>query len=324
MTTTRTFANPAHPTTVAEGDGRLRRPAVLRSIQLGELTLTYVPDGGVGLKPRGWLPDGTDEDWDAHADHLDGSGNLPAGIGGLLVEHGSRALLIDTGIGPIAAPDDPDQPLIGAIRGGALLDNLARLGRTPDRIEAVAFTHLHIDHIGWASHRAPGNGATAFPAAEYLVAEQEWEHRRLAIDDFVTDEMLAVMAPQVRTIANGQEIFPGVRAIVTPGHTAGHTAFSITSGGRRLLAFGDALHSPLQVRYPHWSAGNDHDRAVSAQARRRLVDELADTGDLAFGIHFADVVFGTVARDPDGATRWVPLPNPRDDAMPCPAIESVP
>nr|CTQ98411.1 metallo-beta-lactamase family protein [Kibdelosporangium sp. MJ126-NF4] len=295
------------PTTSAEDDARLRRPAVTRSVHLGDLTLTYVPDGAVGLKPRGWLPDATDHDWDANADHLDENGHLSAGIGGLLVEHGERALLIDTGVGPISAPDDPEQSLIGALGGGALLDNLARLGRAPERIETVAFTHLHIDHIGWASHRAPGDGAPAFPAADYLVAEPEWEHRHLAVDDHVSEEMLAVMAPRVRTIVDGQEIFPGVRAIVAPGHTVGHTAFSITSGGQRLLAFGDALHSPLQVRFPHWSAGVDHDRAASAQSRRRLVDELADTGHLAFGVHFADVVFGTVTRTSDGGTRWLPL-----------------
>ncbi len=56
------------------------------------------------------------------------------------------------------------------------------------------------------------------------------------------------------------------------------------------------------------STGGDHDRVRSAAARRRLVDELAETGDLAFGNHFADVVFGTVIRDGDGSTTWVPLP----------------
>ncbi|MEV3965104.1 MBL fold metallo-hydrolase [Nocardia sp. NPDC050193] len=310
MTTAQQAAEPIDPIAVTTGPGgrqRLRRPGRLRSIRLGELTVSYVPDGTVGLVPRGWLPGTTAADWMAHADHLDDKGYLVAGIGGLLVELGDRALLIDTGVGPVTVPDDPDNPLIGAIDGGALLENLARVGRAPHTIEAVAFTHLHGDHIGWAAHPAVVGGPV-FTAADYLVGETEWAHRHPSPEHAVTSDMLEVMSPKVRTIADGEEIFPGVRAVVAAGHTAGHTSYSITSAGRRLLAFGDALHTPLQVRYPHWSSGADHDRVRSAQARHRLVDDLAATGDPAFGNHFADVVFGTVARDGAGRTSWVPLP----------------
>jgi glyoxylase-like metal-dependent hydrolase (beta-lactamase superfamily II) len=311
MTTPHTSTDPVAITGEAAGvaDGeRLRRPSRIRSIRLGELIISYVPDGAVGLKPRGWLPDGTDREWAAHADHLDTNGYLSAGIGGLLIEHGERALLIDSGFGPVTVPDDPENPLIGTIEGGALLDNLAQLGRTPDRIEAVAFTHLHGDHIGWASHPAPGSDSPAFTTADYLIAEPEWAGRHPSAESAVTADMLAAMSPKIRTIADGEEIFPGVRAIVVPGHTPGHTAFSIASRGQRLLAFGDALHSPLQVRYPHWSAGVDHDGTQSARSRRRLVDDLAESGDLAFGVHFADVVFGAVERDHEANTIWVPRP----------------
>ncbi|MEU1526728.1 MBL fold metallo-hydrolase [Nocardia rhamnosiphila] len=310
MTTAHPAAEPTDPIVLAAGPDagqRLRRPARFRSIRLGGLTISYVPDGAVGLAPRGWLPDTTAEDWAVHADHLDEKGYLVAGIGGLLVEYGDRALLIDTGVGPATVPDDPGNPLIGAITGGALLENLARAGRAPQDIEAVAFTHLHGDHIGWAAHPAVAGGPV-FTAADYLVAETEWAHRHPSPEHAVTPGMLEMMSPKVRTIADGEEIFPGVRAVVAAGHTAGHMSYSITSAGRRLLAFGDALHTPLQIRYPHWSSGVDHDRVRSAQARHRLVDELAATGDLAFGNHFADVVFGTVARDAAGRTSWVPLP----------------
>ncbi|MGW0613233.1 hypothetical protein [Streptomyces sp. NPDC002788] len=84
-----------------------------------------------------------------------------------------------------------------------------------------------------------------------------------------------------------------------PGHTPGHVAYVIASGGRRLIAFGDALHSPIQVTHPEWSAASDHDSAQSADFRRRLVAELQEPGTIGFGIHFADVVFGTVHQDGD-------------------------
>src|SRR5919112_5383155 len=158
---------------------RLRRAAGIRSLAIGDTTVSYVPDGAVQLAPRAWLPDTTDEVWGEHPEYLDDSGNLVASIGGLLVERGDRALLIDAGFGPQAVPAQPGNAH-GAIHGGALLDNLAALGRRPADIEAVAITHLHIDHLGWAWHPAPGSDVSAFTGADHPVSEPEWNQRHLA------------------------------------------------------------------------------------------------------------------------------------------------
>lgn len=273
---------------------RLTRASGIRSIQVGELRITYVPDGAVQLKPRGWLPTATDEEWAAHQDYVDDSGYLVASIGGLLVEHGERAILIDAGYGPRASPADRDHPLIGAIHGGALLDNLAQIGREPDEIEAVAFTHLHPDHTGWAWQPAPADQRTAFTKADLLIAESEWSHHHDAAHFGVTDEAMAALIPRVRTIIHDQEIFPGVRVFLTPGHTPGHTAYTINSGGKKLIAFGDAFHSPIQIDHPDWVAAPDTDRAQAIRSRRQLLAELQDPDTIGFGVHFADVVFGQV------------------------------
>jgi glyoxylase-like metal-dependent hydrolase (beta-lactamase superfamily II) len=284
---------------------RLRRPAVIRSLRLGETKVTYVPDGAVQLTPRGWLPDTTDAVWAAHPEYLDDSGHLAAGIGGLLVENGDRALLIDTGFGPQSLPAEPGHA-IGAIHGGALLDNLAQLGRAPQDIEAVAFTHLHPDHLGWACHPAPGGDRPTLAHADYLVAEPEWSQRHLLEAHGVGKETLAALEPYVRTISDGQEIFPGVRVRFIPGHTPGHAAYVITAGGKRLIAFGDALHSPIQVAHPEWSSVVDHDTTQSTAFRRRLVAELQEPDTIGFGIHLADVVFGQVRPGGDGPV-WSPV-----------------
>ncbi|MFE5871233.1 MBL fold metallo-hydrolase [Streptomyces roseifaciens] len=278
---------------------RLHRPSGIRSLQLGDIKVTYVPDGAGQLRPRGWLPDTTDEVWAEHPEYLDATGNLVASMGGLLVEHGDRALLIDAGFGPGPHAAEPGAP-VGEINGGALFDNLARLGRTPDGIEAVAITHLHGDHIGWSAQLVEAG-------AVHVMSEPEWEHRHLAGQHGVSQEALAALEPGLRTAADGEEIFPGVRVMLTPGHTAGHSAYVITGGGRRLIAFGDALHSPLQIAHPEWSAVVDHDARQSADHRRRLVEEMAEPGTIGFGIHFADVVFGRVLRDAAGVTSWEPV-----------------
>ncbi|MFC4908329.1 MBL fold metallo-hydrolase [Actinomadura gamaensis] len=284
---------------------RLRRPAELRSVRLGDTKVTFVPDGAIQGRPTAWLPDSTDEFWASRPEYLDASGHLVASLGGLLVEHGDRAMLIDTGFGPHSLPADPATPN-GAMRGGALLDNLAGLGRRPDELEAVAFSHLHPDHVGWAAHRAPGDDRPAFASAEYLVAEPEWAQREHLEAAGTPGDVLDALAPQVRTVADGQEIFPGVRVRITAGHTAGHAEFVITGGGTRLIAFGDSMHSPVQVDRPDWSCVYDHAPLRSADHRRRLVAELEEPDTIGFGIHFADVVFGRVRRDGRGPA-WRPL-----------------
>jgi glyoxylase-like metal-dependent hydrolase (beta-lactamase superfamily II) len=263
---------------------RWNRPSGIRSVQVGEFRLSYVPDGVVRLKPRGWLPAATDEDWARHADVLDESGALVASVGGLLVERGERAMLIDAGVGPQKAPDDPGNALVGALEGGAFLESLGKLGRRPEEIEVVAYTHLHPDHIGWAGS-----------FGEQVVAEPEWRHR---------DEEPA--ADRIRTVEDGEEIFPGVRVLFTPGHTPGHTAYVVESEGRRLIAFGDAFHSPAQIGHPDWAAAVDSDPGQATEYRHRLLDELRKGDTIGFGVHFADVVFGRVREDSTGPV-WEPV-----------------
>ncbi|CAM5303350.1 MBL fold metallo-hydrolase [Streptomyces avidinii] len=284
-------------------DARLRRTAGIRSIRLGDTKVSYVPDGEVRLRPLELLPDTTEEVWTAHPQYLDATGNLVGSVGALLVEHGDRALLIDAGFGP-QSHEGAEGP-VSAIRGGALVRSLAALGRGPESIEAVAFTHLHSDHLGWACHLAPGGGRPVFTNAEYLVSEPEWERRDLLEDQGMT-EQVAALAPRVRTVTDGQEVFPGVRVRITPGHTVGHAEYVVTGGGRRLIAFGDAVHSPIQIDHPEWSAAFDHDTERTAGHRRRLVAELAEPGTFGFGVHLADVVFGRVVRD-GTAPAWRPV-----------------
>ncbi|MFJ4652473.1 MBL fold metallo-hydrolase [Nocardia sp. NPDC088792] len=284
---------------------RWRRPSGLRSVGLGGIRVSFVPDGALQLPPRGWLPDSTDEFWAARPEYLDSAGYLVAGIGGLLVECGDRALLIDAGFGPDSLPPDPGTPR-GRIYGGALLDSLAELGRGPEQIEAVAFTHLHPDHVGWAWHPVPGRDRPAFDRAEYLVAEPEWARQDLLPAAGIGAGIVAALAPRVRTVTDGQEIFPGVRARISAGHTVGHTEYVVTGAERRLIAFGDAMHSPVQVGHPEWSAAVDYDPAGSAEHRRGLGAELAQPNTIGFGVHFADVVFGRVRHDDTGPA-WQPL-----------------
>jgi glyoxylase-like metal-dependent hydrolase (beta-lactamase superfamily II) len=75
-----------------------------------------------------------------------------------------------------------------------------------------------------------------------------------------------------------------VVAVVTPGHSAGHTSYIVTTcTGKRLVAFGDIFHTPIQLTHPDWLSIPDVDSDGVLQARARIVDELTQTGGRAIG-----------------------------------------
>ncbi|MEV4237093.1 MBL fold metallo-hydrolase [Nocardia sp. NPDC049737] len=277
------------------------RSATIHRHQLGEHRITYLPDGVALLEPQAWLPACDDQIWAEHAHLINADGYLVASVGALLVEYGNRALLIDAGFGPLAVPTP-----FGLLRGGQLLDSLAATGKSTADIEAIALTHLHLDHIGWLWQSTPGTTTSPFADIPVLIGDSEWEQRDLSFADGASPEMIEVFAAQVRTIGDGQEIFPGVHAMATPGHSLGHLAYTITSPGHRLIAFGDAMQTPLQITHPELTAAVDDDPAASVATCRRLIDELSAPGVLGFGMHFADVQLGRVTGRPDGAPMWQP------------------
>ncbi len=76
--------------------------------------------------------------------------------GGFLIRPpGDRLVLVDAGIG---ARSGEMMSGNGHFHGGELLNSLGALGVRADDITDVVFTHLHFDHVGWASH----NGQSHF------------------------------------------------------------------------------------------------------------------------------------------------------------------
>lgn len=143
-----------------------------------------------------------------------------------------------------------------------------------------------------------------FPAARNSVPEPEWSRRDTVASD-ATSDLIEILARKVEVVDDGWEIFPGVTADSASGHTPEHSAYVVTFGGARLVAFGDAMHTPLQVENPNWTVPVDTDREHAQRSRERLVAELQEPNTLGFGAHFADVVFGWVQAEGDRFT-WNP------------------
>jgi glyoxylase-like metal-dependent hydrolase (beta-lactamase superfamily II) len=294
--------------TVLSDLGNLNEQSAVRSLQLGQVRLTYVVDGAMGLFPEEIFPGSPAQHWANHPELLDAQGLVAMSAGGLLVERDGRKLLIDTGMGPYIGDISVGQTCVGLVDCGALPEVLAALEALPSDIEAVAFTHLHVDHTGWAF--GPG-GRKFFTNARYLVAADECApHGRGELIPGAPPQS-TVITPMIDShigIADGEEIFPGVHALVTPGHSPGHTSYIISSEVGRVVAFGDGFHHPAQLEHPDWPSKPDFDSVGVLAARSRLIYELEAPGTIGFAFHFGDQAFGRVARDENGLV-WEPVPT---------------
>jgi glyoxylase-like metal-dependent hydrolase (beta-lactamase superfamily II) len=281
--------------------GALTDQSSVRRIELGDVRLTFVVDGAMAFSPDYFFPTVPHEVWTAGS-HLDTAGMVPMSAGGLLVEKNGRRLLIDAGLGPVT-----NSRAEGAANSGSLLDTLASLGLEPVDIDVLALTHLHLDHVGWAARRDDnGTYRVTFPQARYVVAAAEWSAYPPGGGTQappVDPSALESFGDALTLVDDGDEIFPGVHAIVTPGHSPGHTSYAIDTGTQRIIAFGDAFHHPVQLAHPEWGSGPDSDGDAVPAARKRLIGELTRPGTFAFATHFGDQVFGQVT------TGWTPIPS---------------
>jgi N-acyl homoserine lactone hydrolase len=173
-----------------------------------------------------------------------------------LVRHAGGLLLFDTGMGfGSQLFDDRYHP-----RARRLEDVLAAAGHTPADVGAVVNCHLHADHAG-QNHRLPGVPIHAQPAEWTLV--QAGNH--------TIDEWVDFPGADYRLRAGEYELFPGIRVIATPGHTAGHQSVAVETPAGLFVLAGQACYSRGE-----WS-----DEAGAREGRSRAPDQAAYDRSLA-------------------------------------------
>jgi glyoxylase-like metal-dependent hydrolase (beta-lactamase superfamily II) len=225
---------------------------------------------------------GVDDPWSCHSGVLSPGGMLRLDLGGFLIRTGDRTVLVDTGAGLI---DN------GKYSGGGFLDSLGGYGVAPGDVTDVVFTHLHFDHVGWATQQ----GRIVFGSATYRVHADDWAHFVQSPDAQPgAVRKLSPLAAQLETFDGEVTLAPGVTARPAAGHTPGSTVFVVSSGDERALLLGDVVHSVVELAERDWEAVFDLDPAAASAVRNTLADEVADSPDLVAGGHFPGLRFGRV------------------------------
>jgi glyoxylase-like metal-dependent hydrolase (beta-lactamase superfamily II) len=215
----------------------------------------------------------------------------------LLVETGTKRVLIDTGNGHL----DPADP-------GYLFDSLRTANITPESIDTVVISHYHGDHISALLDSA---GDPTFVNARLVVPKLEHDHWMredvLAEMDEETAtglrQTFAAYASRLTLLDDTSDIEPGIRYVPAVGHSPGHQAVSIESQGARLLHLVDAIHMPIQLNALDVSAF-DFQSDIAIDTRRAILAQ-TDEDLLVMAYHFPFPGLGHVKRKGD-LLAWEP------------------
>ena len=160
------------------------------------------------------------------------------------------------------------------------LERLREAGVSPEDIDIVLCTHLHVDHVGWNTRLENGRWVPTFPNARYLISRREWEHWQAAgpaalarTGDYITDSVLPVFdcgpGRAGRRRARGRAATS--RSSPRPATRPGQMMVRLGSGGGQAILCADLMHHPLQVRYPEWSTRFCTDPAQARTTRIELL-----------------------------------------------------
>ena len=285
----------------------------MQSWTVGDVKITQV----VELTFQGleaFLPDATPEailpiEW-LHPDFVTPEGVLRFSIHALVIDTGSRRIIVDTCVGNEKPREVfPDWHMLQT----SFLEDLTAAGYPPESIDTVLCTHLHLDHVGWNTMLDGDRWVATFPKARYLIERTEYayvcdEAEADDVEPWLRDMNRTVMADSIRPVVEADlvdlvdhdhRICDEVSLLPTPGHTIGHVSVRIASRGDSALITGDFVHHPCQLAHPEWSVTTDFDPLASARTRMDAFARLADTPTLVIGTHWPEPTAGTIIRHGD-------------------------
>tara|TARA_B100000678_G_scaffold180744_1_gene150894 strand:- start:8965 stop:9849 length:885 start_codon:yes stop_codon:yes gene_type:complete len=223
-------------------------------------------------------------------------GELYAFLQSWLIDVDGTKVLIDTGAGN--GKDRPHIPVFGNLETD-FLEQFEQTGTSPQNVDIVINTHLHIDHVGWNTSWDNGQWRPTFPNARYIfprIEKDVWDpegdqfgsmNGRFVNANVFEDSVQPILeSGRAELVEDGHEVLPGVRMLTAPGHTPGHMLVEVQSGNDMALFTGDILHHPMQIIRPDWNSVFCEDPMQAAETRRKVIERAARTGARLVPAHF--------------------------------------
>lgn len=211
-----------------------------------------------------------------------------------LIKLHHRFILIDTGGGDLFPPES-----------GQLVAALASVGVHPKDITDICLTHLHPDHIGGlvVDRDIVFTNATLHVSAIELDYWLSADSRRSAPNhhaiffEALDHKFLPYYRnSQVQAFENKEELFPGLRTQLLPGHTPGLSAFFLSVDDKKLLFWGDLFNEPAQIQYPNLKLMFDWNSELAMVTRIETLELAAQEGFLVASPHVPFPGFSTIEK----------------------------
>jgi glyoxylase-like metal-dependent hydrolase (beta-lactamase superfamily II) len=236
------------------------------------------------------------------SDHFLPTNNVVLDQNVLVINTGDKLALFETGMSSVKRTEAM----------GQLTANLKKSGIDPNDIDAVIPTHAHIDHVGGIM---AADGSRNFPNAQIYIAQSDFEFwtddKRLGTpgegSGLTAKKNLLPNRDRLVFYKDGQDVIPGVQAMLTPGHTVGHTSFVINSGGKSLFLVGDLMHHVILIEKPRMEVAFDTDPKQGVETRVKVMDMLAAQRMTTLVYHLPWPGIGHLAKRGDGF-HYVPEP----------------
>lgn len=281
-------------------------------LQLGDLRIHFITDGIAyedaggffGLVPRALYAPFLMPDKD----------NLVPSIGTcLLVQTGGRNILVDTGRGEKMT--DKWKAILRFDRSqGGLIAGLARLGIAPEQVDMVVDTHLHGDHSGGNTrYDESGKVVAAFPNAEYVVQRREYQdacrpNERTRATYIADNFQPLVDSGQMRLLDGDTDLAPGVRGVVTPGHTPGHMSVLFEGGGKHALFVCDMASYAIHFERLGWMTAFDVEPLITLETKRKWQQWALENDGIIIFPHDVHHIMARLTEDATGRRKIEKLP----------------
>jgi glyoxylase-like metal-dependent hydrolase (beta-lactamase superfamily II) len=245
-----------------------------------------------------------------HPHYATPEGQLKMSFQAFLVRTPDKTILVDTCLGGGRQLPAPAFSNLGQ----GFLDNLAKVGITPEEVDIVLCTHMHYDHVGWNTRLRGGKWVPTFARARHLFSKAEYDHTKKKWKEGQSeasqfaDTIEPVVEAGLADFINpaGYQVCKGVRLLATPGHSPGHYSVELMSRGQKGAITGDMIHSPAQLAFPQRYTANDGDKALASRTRQEFFERFGDGRTVVFGSHFPPPTAGHIVRA-GNAWRFVPL-----------------
>jgi len=282
---------------------KTQAPGYYRMV-LGDFEVTVLSDGNLSL-PASVMTNTTEAETEKALMRNFLKSPFDTSVNTFLINTGTKLVLIDTGCGNLLGPTVEN-----------LLMNLKAAGYRPEQIDEVYLTHMHPDHAGGLIEE----GKLAFPNAvlranqrdaDFWLNEANLEKSPAAMKDFFKGAMASVnpyiAAGKFEPFQGNTQLVPGIEVIAAPGHTPGHSIYSIESRGQKMLLWGDLVHvAAVQFDEPSVTVQFDVDTRSAAMQRQRAYADAAKAGYLVGTAHLSFPGIGHIRAEGRGYA-WVPV-----------------